>query len=58
MRKTHARTIDAQKNKKELKAILPIRKNSNKFKYVYCFDKELKEKYQKMALPYPTEKDL
>lgn len=55
---THERTINAQKNKQELKATLPTRKNSNKFKYVFCFDKRERKKYLKVALPYPKEKDL
>lgn len=55
---THQRTIDSQKNKKQLKMILPKRKNSNKFKYIFCFNKRERKKYLKVALPYPKEKDL
>lgn len=55
---THARTIDAQKNKAELEATLPQRKNSNKFKYIFCFNKHERKEYLKIALPYPKEKDL
>lgn len=55
---THERTINAQKNKDELKATLPKRENSNKFKYVFCFNKKERKQYLKMALPYPKEKDL
>lgn len=55
---THERTINAQKNRNELKAKLPKRENSNKFKYVFCFDKKLRKKYLKQALPYPKDKDL
>ena len=50
---THERTINAQKNRAELKATLPKRENSNKFKYVFCYDKKLRKKYLKQALPYP-----
>lgn len=50
---THERTINAQKNRAELKNALPKRENSNKFKYVFCYDKRLRKKYLKQALPYP-----
>lgn len=55
---THERTINAQKNKEQLKATLPKRENSNKFKYVFCFNKRERKEYLKIALPYPKEKDL
>lgn len=55
---THERSINAQKNRDELKHTLPSRKNSNKFKYVFCFEKKLRKKYLKLALPYPKDKDL
>lgn len=55
---THERTINAQKNKTELKAKLPKRENSNKFKYIFCFNKKLRKKYLKQALPYHKDKDL
>lgn len=55
---THERTINSQKNKNQLKMILPKRKNSNKFKYIFCFNKRERKKYLKVALPYPKEKDL
>ncbi len=55
---THERTINAQKNKEHLKATLPKRENSNKFKYVFCFNKKERKAYLKIALPYPKEKDL
>jgi hypothetical protein len=55
---THKRSIDARKDGNELKKILPTRSASNKFKYVFVFDKRLRKKYQKMALPYPKDKDL
>lgn len=54
----HPRTMTTFKNKKELKATLPRRSVSDKFKYVFVFDKRLRKKYQKMALPYPKDKDL
>ena len=55
---THERTINAQKNKEQLKATLPKRENSNKFKYVFCFNKRERKEYLKIALPYPKDKDL
>ena len=55
---THERTINAKSNRAQLKATLPKRENSNKFKYIFCFDKKLRKKYLKMALPYPKDKDL
>lgn len=50
---THERTINAQKNRTELKKTLPKRENSNKFKYIFCFDKRLRKKYLKVSQPYP-----
>jgi hypothetical protein len=55
---THERTINSKKNRDYLKKILPKRKNSNKFKYIYCIDKDLKNKYQKQAKEYPAVSDL
>lgn len=58
---THQRTLNNIKDKTvrdKLKATLPKRENSNKFKYLFVFDKRLRKKYQKMALPYPKDKDL
>lgn len=55
---THERTINSKSNKEELKATLQKRQNSNKFKYVYCFDKELKEKYNEIKKEYPNKEDL
>lgn len=55
---THERTINSKSNKEELKATLPKRQNSNKFKYVYVFDKKLKEEYQKQGKKYPSKEDL
>lgn len=54
----HKRTINSQEKTKKIREQLPKRKNGDKFKYVYCFDKELKEKYLKEALPYPRKEDL
>lgn len=55
---THQRTIDSKKNKEELKQTLKKRKNSNKFKYIYVFDKELKKEYEKLKQSYPRQEDL
>ena len=55
---THERTINGHNNRDELKAKLPKRENSNKFKYIFCFDKKLRKIYQQKALPYPKDKDL
>lgn len=55
---THERTINSKKNKKELKLKLPSRENSNKFKYVYCFDKKLNEIYKAIKKEYPKINDL
>lgn len=55
---THERTINSKSNKDELKATLQKRQNLNKFKYVYCFDKELKEKYNVIKKQYPSKQDL
>lgn len=55
---THERTINSKKNRDELKRTLPKRENSNKFKYVFCFDKKERKKYLALALPYPKDKDL
>lgn len=55
---THERTINAQKNRDELKRTLPKRNNSNKFKYIFVFDKKERKKYMKLAKPYPKGKDL
>lgn len=55
---THERTINSKKNKTELKTTLPKRQNSNKFKYLYVFDKKLKEQYKKESKEYPNKEDL
>jgi hypothetical protein len=55
---THLRSINAigEKNpalKEYLIKTLPKRKNSDKHKYIYCFDKEIDVKYRKLAKRYP-----
>jgi len=57
---THERTINdkPKKIRDKLKATLPKRENSNKFKYIFVFDKKLRKKYLKLAQPYPKDKDL
>jgi hypothetical protein len=55
---THERTINSKKDRDKLKQTLPKRENSNKFKYVFCFDKKQRKEYLKIALPYPKDKDL
>lgn len=55
---THQRSINAigESNKKLEKYLLqnlPKRKNSDKHKYIYCFDKELDVKYRKLQKKYP-----
>ena len=55
---THERSINARPDRDQLKKILPKRENSNKFKYVFCFDKKERKELMKQALPYPKDKDL
>lgn len=55
---THERTINSKPNRAELKKKLKKRENSNKFKYVFVFDKKQRKKYLQKALPYPKDKDL
>lgn len=55
---THERTINSKKNKDILKQTLEKRKNANKFKYIYIYDKSLLEKYKSLAKEYPKEEDL
>lgn len=55
---THQRTIDSLSNKDQLKRELQSREASAKFKYVYCFDKRLRRRFQKHAKPYPKDGDL
>lgn len=55
---THERTINSKNNKEYLKKTLLKRQNSNKFKYIYCFDKELKQKYEEIKKEYPNESEL
>ena len=55
---THERTINSRPDRDKLKKTLPKRENSNKFKYVFCFDKKERKKYLAMALPYPKDENL
>ena len=55
---THERTINSKKNRDELKRTLPQRKNANKFKYIYIYDKTLIEKYKNISKEYPREQDI
>lgn len=55
---THVRSIDSLKNGAELKRTLLKRGSSNKFKYIYCFDKKLRIQWMKHAKPYPKDGDL
>lgn len=55
---THERTINSKQNRDYLKATLPKRENSNKFKYVFVFDKKERKEYLKRSLPYPKDADL
>lgn len=55
---THLRSINMigetnPKLKEHLIKTLPKRKNSDKHKYIYCFDKDFDIKYRKLAKPYP-----
>lgn len=50
---THERTINAQKNRDYLKKTLDKRENSNKYKYIFVFDKKLRKKWLKETKPYP-----
>lgn len=54
----HHRTMRHAKNFDELVKTLPKRKNSNKFKYIWVFDKKERRKWQEKALPYPKDADL
>lgn len=53
---THERSINARPDRDKLKKTLNQRENSNKFKYIYVFDKKLRKKFK--SLPYPKDKDL
>ena len=52
---THTRTLNNYNKNKEqyLKSKLPKRKSSDKHKYIYCIDKDLREKYIFQSKPYP-----
>lgn len=57
---THPRTIQkySLKKRQNIKENAPSRKISDKFKYIFVFNKRLRKQYLKMALPYPKDKDL
>lgn len=55
---THERTINSRPDRDKLKATLPKRENSNKFKYVFVFNKKERKKYLAISQPYPKDKDL
>jgi len=53
---THERSINAIDNKVKrdaLKKTLPKRDNSDKHKYIFCFDRRLRKRYQLQSKPYP-----
>lgn len=41
-----------------LKATLKKRENSNKFRYVFVFNKKQRKEFLKLALPYPKDDQL
>ena len=55
---THERTINSKRNRDELKKILPKRENSNKFRYIFAFDRKERKKWLALAQPYPKNADL
>lgn len=55
---THQRTIDSYKNNDELKRTLPSRETSDKYKYLYPFDKRLRRKLARQSIPYPKKDEL
>lgn len=55
---THERTINSKQNRDYLKKTLPKRENSNKFKYIFVFNKRERKKWLKLAKPYPKDNDL
>lgn len=55
---THERTINARPDRDMLKATLKKRENSNKFRYVFVFNKKQRKEYLKLALPYPKDDQL
>lgn len=55
---THERTINSRPDRDKLKKTLPKRENSNKFKYIFCFDKKERKQYLAKAMPYPKDNDL
>ncbi len=52
---THERTLNAydKKRREKLKKELPIRENSDKYKYIFCLNKELRKYYMNFAKEYP-----
>ena len=55
---THERTINARPDRDMLKATLKKRENSNKFRYVFVFNKKQRKEFLKLALPYPKDDQL
>lgn len=57
---THPRTIQdySLQKRQYIKENIPSRKISDKFKYIFVFNKRLRKQYLKQALPYPKDKDL
>ena len=56
---THERTITSLslEERQKLRAILPTRKNSDKFKYIFPMTKALQKEWRKVGKPYPKELD-
>jgi len=53
---THERSINAVEDRVKrdtLKRSLPKRDNSDKHKYIFCFDRKLRKHYAKQSRPYP-----
>lgn len=55
---THYRTIGSSEDKDTLVKTLPKRKNGNKFKYIFCFNRKERKHWLEKALPYPKDGDL
>jgi ABC-type Fe3+-citrate transport system substrate-binding protein len=53
----HNRTINSynEEKRKELKRSLESRASSDKHKYIFCIDKNLKKKYMKLSKEYPKD---
>lgn len=56
----HSRSLQhfSKEKIKRIQENCVFRKSSDKFKYIYCFDKELRQKYLKETKPYPNKNDL